>query len=54
VPVAGVLWVFTVATYQAVMRAAGEPLGDDEPKADTPLEIEPGIVASKRPASMKR
>lgn len=33
VPVAGVLWVFTVATYQAVMRAAGEPLGDGELEA---------------------
>jgi predicted PurR-regulated permease PerM len=30
VPVAGVLWVFVVASYQAVMRAAGEPLGDVE------------------------
>jgi predicted PurR-regulated permease PerM len=30
VPVAGVLWVFAVAAYQAVMRAAGEPLGDAE------------------------
>jgi predicted PurR-regulated permease PerM len=38
VPVAGVLWVFTVATYQAVMRAAGEPLGDDEPEVDPQLD----------------
>ena len=41
VPVAGVVWVFTVATYQAVMRAAGEPLGDLELGNGTQPEAPP-------------
>jgi hypothetical protein len=28
--VAGVVWVFTLAPYQEVMRAAGEPLADED------------------------
>jgi hypothetical protein len=38
VPIAGVLRVFAVAIYQAVMRAAGEWLGDDDPEAQISLD----------------